>query len=113
MMQPLPNNNDLGSNAPDALDYQSFFKNQNPGNLRMLSALRINATFPFVLPNVEMPTEPYIDAMDGGLRDNFGNETSLRFIDFFKEWLNNNTSKVVLVQMRNRPFGDWLRTVRG
>ncbi len=109
MMQPVQKTNNLSPNDPDALDYNSFFHNQNPGNLRMLSVLRMNATFPFVLPNVELPTAPVIDAMDGGLRDNFGNETSLRFIDVFKDWLKENTSKVVLVQMRDRPFGDWDR----
>lgn len=109
MMQPVPKTNNLNPNDPDALDFTSFFKNQNPLNLRMLTALRMNATFPFVLPNVELPTTPVIDAMDAGLRDNFGNESSLRFIDVFKDWMKENTSKVVLIQMRDRPFGDWER----
>lgn len=92
---------------PDAIDYTSFFHKQEPLNTRMLTALRMNATFPYVLPNVWLPTVPVIDVMDGGLRDNYGTETALRFMHVFKEWLQSNTSKIVLVQIRDRRFNDW------
>ncbi|HUR64866.1 MAG TPA: patatin-like phospholipase family protein, partial [Chitinophagaceae bacterium] len=65
---------------PDAIDFTSFFAKQDPYSLRMLTALRMNATFPIVLPNVWLPSEPVIDVMDAGLRDNFGIETTLRFL---------------------------------
>ena len=94
-------------NDADALDFISFFHKQNPLNLSVLSALRMNATFPYALPNVWLPTNPVIDVMDAGLRDNFGQETSLRFIEVFKDWLKANTSKVVLIQIRDRKMGDW------
>lgn len=93
----------------DALDFVSFFKNQNPLNLSVLTALRMNATFPYVLPNVWLPSEPVIDVMDAGIRDNFGQESAFRFINTFKTWLQQNTSKVVLVQIRDRQAGDWDR----
>jgi hypothetical protein len=92
---------------PDAVDFCTFFKNQNPYNLRLLTALRINATFPYVLPNVWLPTEPVIDIMDAGLRDNYGQESTLRFIDVFKDWLNENTSGVIQIQVRDRKSGEW------
>ncbi len=92
---------------PDIIDYVSFFHKQDPYNLRLLSALRMNATFPYVLPNVWLPTQPVIDVMDAGLRDNYGMETTLRFINVFKEWLEENTSKIVVIQIRDRPLGDW------
>jgi hypothetical protein len=92
---------------PDMIDFVSFFKNLDPYNLRILTALRMNATFPYVLPNVWLPTNPVVDVMDAGLRDNFGLETSLRFIEVFKDWIKDNTSKVVLVQIRDRRLGDW------
>ncbi len=92
---------------PDAVDFTSFFKDQGPLNLHILTALRMNATFPYVLPNVTLPTNPAIDVMDAGLRDNFGQSTSLRFINTFREWLKQNTSKVVLVQIRDRKLDEW------
>ncbi|CAN5175188.1 hypothetical protein BH11BAC6_BH11BAC6_03080 [soil metagenome] len=109
LMQPFNDSLNAFVSDPDALDYNSFFHAQDPMNLRLLSALRMNATFPYVLPNVWLPTHPVVDVMDAGLRDNFGQETSLRFINFFKEWLKENTSAVVLIQIRDRPLGDWNR----
>jgi len=92
---------------PDAVDFNSFFAKQHPNNVRVLSALRMNATFPYVLPNVWLPTNPIIDVMDAGLRDNFGQENTLRFLDVFKDWLKENTSKIVLIQIRDRGISDW------
>ena len=91
----------------DALDYAAMFKNQEPLNLRMLTALRMNATFPYVLPNVWLPCEPVIDVMDAGLRDNYGQETSVRFLQVFEEWIRENTSGVVCIQIRDRKTGGW------
>jgi len=93
----------------DGVDYQSFFAKQDPGNIQFLTVIRMNATFPFVLPNIEMPANPDFDVMDGGFRDNFGHETSMRLIDIFSDWLKENTSKVVLVEIRDRPAADWSR----
>ncbi len=94
----------------DAIDFAAFFKNCQPFNLRMLTALRMNATFPYVLPNVWLPSKPVIDVMDAGLRDNYGQETSLRFIDNFKEWIEENTGGVLLLQIKDRPNADLQQT---
>ena len=93
--------------SPDAVDFAAIFAKQNPRNLRLLTALRMNATFPYVLPNVWLPTNPVIDVMDAGLRDNFGQETTLRFIDNFKDWLKENTSGVLIIQLRDRMQDNW------
>jgi hypothetical protein len=109
MMRAKPNPDNLGRYDIDGLDFQSFFTNQDPHNLSFLTTLRMNATFPFVLPNIEMPANPEFDVMDGGFRDNFGHETCLRFVSYFKTWLQQNTSKVVIVELRDRPSDDWSR----
>ncbi|THU41743.1 patatin-like phospholipase family protein [Niastella caeni] len=92
---------------PDAVDYQALFAKQDPLNLRMLTALRMNATFPYVLPNVWLPSDPVIDVMDAGIRDNYGQETALRFIQVFQQWIRENTSGVVLIHIRDRKTGGW------
>jgi hypothetical protein len=97
----------LTSFDPDVVDFTSFFAKQDPYNLRILSALRMNATFPIVLPNVWLPSEPVIDVMDAGLRDNYGQETSLRFLEYFDTWIKHNTSGILIVQLRDRPAGGW------
>ncbi|WP_460571145.1 patatin-like phospholipase family protein [Flaviaesturariibacter terrae] len=93
--------------SPDAVDFVSFFRNQDPYNLRILTALRMNATFPVVLPNVLLPTEPAIDVMDGGLRDNYGVETALRFLSSMHGWIEKNTRGALLIQVRDRMDGGW------
>ena len=93
----------------DAVDFVSFFKDKNPLNVSVLSALRMNATFPYVLPNVWLPSSPVVDVFDAGLRDNFGQETTFRFINTFKTWLQQNVSKVIIIQIRDRQAGDWDR----
>jgi hypothetical protein len=40
--------------------------------------------------------------MDAGIRDNFGLETTLRFIYTFNDWIANNTSGVLIVQIRDK-----------
>ena len=93
--------------SPDAVDFSALFVQQQPLNIRLLTALRMNATFPYVLPNVWLPSNPVIDVMDAGLRDNFGQETTLRFIENFKDWLKENTSAVIILQMRDRMIDNW------
>jgi hypothetical protein len=73
--------------TPDALDFATFFAAQNPYNLRLLTILRMQATFPVVLPNVWLPSNPIIDVMDGGLRDNYGLDNSLRFLTAMQDGL--------------------------
>lgn len=113
LMRPQSDTNNISGVDADAVDFNSFFSKQGSMNVNILSALRMNATFPYVLPSVWLPTNPIIDVMDAGLRDNFGQESSLRFIEVFKDWLRENTSKVVLLQIRDRSLGDWDKTAEG
>ncbi|MGZ5133878.1 MAG: patatin-like phospholipase family protein [Flavitalea sp.] len=107
LMKPLIDTANIAAMDADGVDYQRLFAKQDPMNLRVLTALRMNATFPYVLPNVWLPTKPVIDVMDAGLRDNYGQETAIRFIHVFREWIKQNTSGVVLVQIRDRKTGGW------
>jgi hypothetical protein len=107
MMRNWPDSSSGVVGEPDAVDFCAFFKNQDPLNIRLLSAMRINATFPYVLPNVWLPSKPVVDVMDAGIRDNYGQETALRFLQVFNRWLAENTAGVVLVQVRDRKAGEW------
>lgn len=85
----------------DGIDFCRFFSKQDAQSLRVTSAIRMCATFPYVLPNVYLPSNPIIDVMDAGLRDNYGQEVSLRFLHVFSAWINENTSGVVFLQIRD------------
>jgi hypothetical protein len=107
LMRPEYDSARIAEMDPDAVDFGALFAKQGPMNLRFLTALRMNATFPYVLPNVWLPTEPVIDIMDAGFRDNFGELSTIRFLNAFRGWLQENTSGVVLLQIRDRKAGGW------
>jgi hypothetical protein len=107
LMRPPGSDTGVLAPEPDVVDFAALFANQQPLNLRVLTALRMNATFPYVLPNVWLPSYPVIDVMDAGMRDNYGQETAMRFTEVFQDWLKANTSKVVLINIRDRKVGNW------
>ena len=84
---------------PDMVDFGRLLARQEADSLRMSSALRANASYPYVLPQVSLPTEPLIRLMDAGYRDNYGITSAVRFIHVFEDWIKENTAGVVLVQI--------------
>ncbi|UPT66669.1 MAG: hypothetical protein M0D57_19860 [Sphingobacteriales bacterium JAD_PAG50586_3] len=93
-------NNVTNANVIEDIEFLRFFQKQGAENLRFTTALRMGATFPYILPSVSMPTYPEMRVMDAGLRDNYGLKTTLRFIYTFRDWIRANTSGVVIVQTR-------------
>lgn len=85
----------------DAVDFTSLFAGQEPFNLKFTSALRMNSTVPYITPAVMLPTNPPIEVMDAGMRDNFGVETSVRFLHVFRNWINENTSGIIFISIRD------------
>ena len=83
----------------DAVDFGLLFREQGADSLRFSTALRMNATYPYILPNVHLPSKPEIEVMDAGFRDNYGLMSATRFLQVFKDWMLENTSGVVLVQV--------------
>lgn len=83
----------------DAVDFGRVFKEQGAQNLLFSSALRMNATYPYILPNVNLPSTPELEVMDAGFRDNYGINSASRFVHVFRDWIKENTSGVVLVQI--------------
>ncbi len=107
LMRPVYDSTRIMGIDPDAVDFCSLLNKQDPFNIRLLTALRMNATFPYVLPNVWLPTNPVIDVMDAGFRDNFGEQVAIRFLRVFRDWILQNTRGVVLIQIRDRKIGGW------
>jgi len=83
----------------DAVDFGKVFQDQDAMNLNFTTALRMNATYPYILPNVHLPSTPKIEVLDAGFRDNHGITSATRFIHVFKDWILENTSGVILVQI--------------
>ncbi len=85
------------------VDFQSLFESHGGDRLRFLSALRMNATFPYITPNTTLPTQPPIQIMDAGISDNFGISDAVRFLHAFRSWIAENTSGIILVSIRDSP----------
>ncbi len=103
LMQPEADSACQNSFEIDGVDFRSLFKNHRADDLALASALRMNATYPYILPNAWLPTFPATEAMDAGLRDNYGLFTAIRFCHVFKKWIAENTSGVVFVEIRCWP----------
>lgn len=95
--------NDVFQKAPQlkGVEFRRLFKNRNADSLSVISALRMSATFPYVTPNVQLPSEPVMEIMDAGLADNFGVSDAVRFISTFSEWIDDNTSGVIILSIRD------------
>jgi len=87
--------------GPENIEFIKLFENNDAMRVKFTSVLRMNSTFPYVLPMVSLPTTPEILVMDAGIRDNYGSKTTIRFINGIEEWLAANTSGVVVIEIRD------------
>lgn len=98
----VPDSNVNASPLVEDVEFMRLFKNQDAANLQFMTALRMNATFPYILPTVNLPSEPSVEVMDAGLRDNFGMKATLQYLYTFRNWISTNTSGVVIIQIRDK-----------
>ncbi|MCK5823891.1 MAG: hypothetical protein KAG96_00620 [Ichthyobacteriaceae bacterium] len=97
----------------DAVEYSRFFKKQKAENTRFMSALRVSATFPYISPLPELPTIPRTSLIDAGVRDNLGIELTIRYINTYKDWIKENTSGIVMLQIKaDRPSHSEITSVK-
>src|SRR5258705_5271387 len=85
----------------DCIEFSDYFKDFDAGKSRFTSVLRMNATFPYIFPAVTLPTEPPVQVMDAGMRDNFGLKTTFRYLFAMHDWIEKNTSGVIILQVRD------------
>lgn len=98
MNGPLDVKNNVG---PENVEFIKLFESNMARSIQFTSVLRMNSTFPYVLPMVTMPTSPEIQVMDAGIRDNYGTKSTVRYIEAMHDWLAENTSGVVVVEIRD------------
>ena len=85
----------------EGIDFRRLYQDYDADNLRFLSALRMGATFPYVTPNIELPSEPKMEIMDAGITDNFGISDALRFLYAYRDWIAENTTGIVILSIRD------------
>lgn len=83
------------------IEWKQLFQDFQPDSLLFTSAIRMNATFPYILPNVELPTNPTLKIMDAGVTDNFGVSTALNFVLRFLKFFKNEFHQIIILQIRD------------
>jgi predicted acylesterase/phospholipase RssA len=101
LTQSTPNTNIPNQSLIDGVEYLRFFEEQDAGNLKFTSALRMSASFPYISPSVSLPSTPVMEVMDAGIRDNLGIKTTIKFLYVFRKWIKENTGGVILLQIRD------------
>lgn len=66
----------------------------------------MNATFPYILPVVRLPSQPRMNIMDAGLRDNFGIQVASRYLHVMRDWITANTSEAIFLEIRDTREND-------
>ncbi|MBK6264661.1 patatin-like phospholipase family protein [Marivirga sp. S37H4] len=84
-----------------SIDFLRTFEEQDSKNLSFLTALRMSASFPYITPNVNLPSNPSLEIMDAGLADNFGISDAVLFLYNFQGWIKENTSGVIILSIRD------------
>lgn len=87
--------------GPENVEFIKLFDKNRALDVRYTSIIRMNSTFPYILPMVSLPTKPQIHIMDAGIRDNYGTKSTVRYIVALQDWLRENTSGVVVVEIRD------------
>ena len=85
-----------------ALEYFGHIE-PRPGTLRVSTAVRLNASFPYVSPAAQLPTDPPRHTLDAGYYDEHGVELAGTWIWTHREWLRAHTTGVLLVQVPDAP----------
>ncbi|MEQ1744705.1 MAG: patatin-like phospholipase family protein [Saprospiraceae bacterium] len=92
----------------DGVDFRRLFARQQADSLSFATALRMNCSYPLILPPTWLPSHPATEVIDAGFRDNYGIATAVRFAHTFRDWIIENTGGIVIVQVRcwqkNRPI---------
>jgi hypothetical protein len=87
---------------------------------RLATGVRMSASFPYVSPAVNLPTDPPRRVVDAGYYDNYGVQVATAWLHKNRVWLDAHTSGVVLIQIRDSisqkdrlEIGDPPRGLRG
>jgi hypothetical protein len=96
----LNGDNDGTKVDPYSLSGIEFFKVfPAASGFLLATAARMNASFPWVSPAVNLPTDPPLRVVDAGYYDNYGVNVACAWLHLHQDWLVKNTSGVVLVQI--------------
>ncbi len=73
--------------------------------MKLATAVRLNATFPFVSPSISLPVRPSRRVVDAGYYDNYGIDVAAAYLDCepIRDWIVKNCSGVAVIEVRAFP----------
>lgn len=86
------------------IEFRYNYRKFGADSLRFLSAIRMNASFPYVSPIVALPGKPRLALFDAGLNDNYGFLTAYAFVMEFRKWILQHTDGVVLIRVDENDY---------
>jgi hypothetical protein len=87
---------------PYSLSALEFFRLFPRAKKFLLSTgVRMSASFPYVSPAINLPTDPPRRVVDAGYYDNYGVQVATAWVHKNRVWLDAHTSGVVLIQIRD------------
>ncbi len=77
-------------------------------HFKVKTAVRMNATFPYISPATELPLQERYRIADAGFFDNYGVVSAVEYLAqrSVREWILTNTSGVIIVQIRAFPTSE-------
>ena len=104
-LAPLTHHRGLSSSAIQ------FYELYPRAQISMATVARMSASFPWVSPASELPTEELRRIGDAGYVDNYGGFVASAWIEKNRVWLRKNVSGILVVQIRDSTFGHARRNV--
>jgi hypothetical protein len=93
--------------SQSAVEFRQLFGSSIIDSFPLLSAVRLNASFPFVMPASSIPVAPRRRVVDAGYYDNYGVGLAADWLNATidhpdrRNWLFENASGVLVVQIRD------------
>ena len=97
----LPTPSPLAAVSLSAIEFFKVFCPTQANDLLLSTAARMSASFPYVSPAVDLPSVPPLRVVDAGYYDNYGVDLAAAWIFANRYWLEENTSGVLVVQVRD------------
>lgn len=88
-----------------------FFERFGTDKLTVATAARMSASFPYVSSAAELPTTKLRRLGDAGYFDNYGGFVISSWLAQNRQWLVDNTSGVLVIQVRDSPVGAGNRAI--
>jgi hypothetical protein len=99
-----PNALEFLADPSPAVEFFKLFPDDNGWSLRLGTAARMSASFPYLSPAATLPTVPPRRIVDAGYLDNYGMAVGLGWLNEYSDEVDDVTDRVIILEIR--PYGN-------